>query len=66
MRKKEQGPALGYGPRVGFDGPFVLPNGTVLYYDPKLTQYWDPNTGRYISQQEAIELQSLVKDKRKR
>jgi len=37
-----------YTKRKGLEGPYVYPNGTVLYYDPKVNEYWDPKTDFYV------------------
>lgn len=37
-----------YQSRSGLEGPFLLRNGKVVYYDPKQGQYYDPNTDMYI------------------
>lgn len=42
----------GYGPRKGLEGPFVYSNGSILYYDPREGQYWDPTTDLYVEQDE--------------
>jgi hypothetical protein len=35
-------------PRRGLEGPFVMGNGRVYYYDPKEGKYWDPTTDYYV------------------
>ena len=40
-----------YGPRAGLEGPFNF-SGTVLYYDNKEGQYYDPATDFYVEQAE--------------
>jgi hypothetical protein len=37
-----------YGPRKGLEGPFLFPNGQVLYYDAREGQYYDPRTDFYV------------------
>ena len=53
----------GYGPRKGLEGPFVYPNGQILYYDSKAGQYWDPKTDFYMSNEEMDNLNRQVFDK---
>lgn len=53
----------GYGPRKGLEGPFVYPNGQILYYDPREGQYWDPKTDFYMSNDEMDNLNRQVFDK---
>jgi len=50
----------GFGPRRGLEGPFVYANGRILYYDPKVGQYWDPLTDFYVEQQELNELHNQL------
>lgn len=47
-----------YGPRKGLEGPYIYPNGQILYYDPREGQYWDPTTDFYVSNEEAHNLQN--------
>lgn len=47
-----------FGPRKGLEGPFRYPNGTVLYYDPKEGQYYDPLTDFYVPDEDVAELQN--------
>jgi len=44
-------------PRKGLEGPFYYANGRVLYYDPKVGDYWDPTTDFYVPREEIWELQ---------
>jgi len=44
-------------PRKGLKGPFYYANGRVLYYDPKVGDYWDPTTDFYVPREEIWELQ---------
>ena len=46
-----------YGPRKGLEGPFHYPNGQVLYYDPKIGEYYDPTTDFYVPSEDVAELQ---------
>ena len=46
-----------YGPRKGLEGPFHYPNGQVLYYDPKMGEYYDPTTDFYVPNEDVAELQ---------
>jgi hypothetical protein len=50
----------GYGPRKGLEGPFVYPNGQVLYYDPREGKYYDPTTDIYVEYEDVQELQTQV------
>ena len=43
-------------PRKGLEGPFYFANGRVLYYDPKVGQYYDSTTDFYVPQDEVDEL----------
>lgn len=38
--------------RKGLEGPFRMPSGHIVYYDPKEGQYYDPKTDMYISEEE--------------
>jgi hypothetical protein len=49
-----------YGARKGLEGPFVYPNGQVLYYDPREGEYYDPTTDFYVPRDEVAELQNLI------
>jgi hypothetical protein len=49
-----------FGPRKGLEGPFVYPNGRVLYYDIKEGRYWDPLTDFFLEHDEVAELQQMV------
>lgn len=53
----------GYGPRKGLEGPFVYPNGQILYYDAGAGQYWNPKTDFYMSNEEMDYLNRQVFDK---
>lgn len=53
----------GYEARKGLEGPFVYPNGQILYYDPREGQYWDPKTDFYMSNEEMDHLNRQVFDK---
>lgn len=35
--------------RHGLEGPFFYGGRTVLYYDPRCGQYWDPHTDHYLT-----------------
>ena len=48
----------GYGPRKGLEGPFLMKNGRVVYYDPAEGAYYDPGTDFYLSKDEAARLHS--------
>jgi hypothetical protein len=55
----------------GLEGPFRLKSGKVVYYDPKMGQYYDRDTDMYISQddvdqhslEEAYDLNNGYKDR---
>jgi hypothetical protein len=49
-----------YGPRKGLEGPFHYLNGRVLYYDPKVGEYWDPRTDFYVERDELDQLNQLM------
>ncbi len=51
----------GYGPRKGLEGPFAFLE-RVLYYDPKVGQYWDPRTDFYVEQDEMDQLNRRLVD----
>jgi len=51
-----------YGPRRGLEGPFYYPSGAVLYYDPKVGQYWDPTTDFYVSHEDVCLLKQQIFD----
>jgi hypothetical protein len=53
----------GYGPRKGLEGPFVYPNGQILYYDPREGQYWNPQTDFFKSNEDMDNLNRQVFDK---
>ena len=53
----------GYGPRKGLEGPFVYPNGQILYYDTREGQYWNPQTDFYMSNEDMDDLNRQVFDK---
>lgn len=44
-------------PRKGLEGPFLYPNGRVLYYDATAGEYWDPTTDFFVPRDEVAELQ---------
>jgi hypothetical protein len=44
-----------YGSRKGLEGPFNF-SGRVLYYDNKMSQYYDPRTDFYVDQSEMNEI----------
>lgn len=48
----------GYGPRKGLEGPFLMRNGRVVYYDPAEGAYYDPTTDFYLTSDEASGLHS--------
>lgn len=50
-------PLENYGPRKGLEGPFLMRNGRVVYYDPAEGAYYDPTTDFYLSAQESMALQ---------
>lgn len=50
----------GYKPRKGLEGPFVYPNGQILYYDPREGAYWDPSTDFYVADEDVTELQNQL------
>ena len=52
----------GYGSRKGLEGPFVYPNGHILYYDSPAGQYWDPKTDFYMSNEDMDNLNRQVFD----
>ena len=52
-----------WGPRKGLEGPFHYPNGQVLYYDPKVGQYWDPTTDFYVDNDDVARLQQQIFDR---
>lgn len=49
-------------PRKGLEGPFFYANGKVLYYDPKVGEYWDPTTDFYMSREEMDMLHQMTVD----
>ena len=53
----------GYEARKGLEGPFVYPNGQILYYDPREGQYWDPQTDFFMSNEDMDNLNRQVFDK---
>jgi hypothetical protein len=53
----------GYEARKGLEGPFVYPNGQILYYDPREGQYWDPKTDFFMSNEDMDNLNRQVFDK---
>lgn len=50
-------PLENYGPRKGLEGPFLMRNGRVVYYDPAEGAYYDPTNDFYLSAQESMALQ---------
>jgi hypothetical protein len=34
--------------RKGLEGPYNYPDGSVLYFDPEIREYWDPTTDFYV------------------
>ena len=53
----------GFEARKGLEGPFVYPNGQILYYDPREGQYWDPQTDFFMSNEDMDNLNRQVFDK---
>lgn len=51
-----------YGPRKGLEGPFTYPSGRTLYYDPRVGEYYDPNTDFYVSVEEVNECKAQIFD----
>jgi hypothetical protein len=48
-------------PRIrDMEGPFMFPNGRVVYYDPRAGQYYDRDTDMYLSQRESDKLHRLA------
>jgi hypothetical protein len=43
-------------PRKGLEGPFYFGNGRVLYYDPKVGEYYDSLTDFYVDREEVNQL----------
>jgi hypothetical protein len=41
-----------YVERAGLEGPFFYGGETVLYYDPRVGQYWNPRTDMYLTYDE--------------
>lgn len=56
----------GYEARKGLEGPFVYPNGRILYYSPKDGEYWDPSTDWFVGTYEVEELKNQIFDILKR
>ena len=46
----------------GMKGPFVYPNGRVLYQDRKTNEYYDPRTDFYVAADEVEYLKSQIFD----
>ena len=46
----------------GMKGPFVYPNGRVLYQDRKTNEYYDPRTDFYVPTDEVEYLKSQIFD----
>lgn len=40
-------------PLLGLEGPYQI-NQTVVYFDPKKNQYWDPASDYYLEDDEII------------
>jgi hypothetical protein len=53
---------VSFGPREGLDGPYVYPNGRVLYYDVREGDYWDPLTDFFVDRDEVGLLQKSIFD----
>jgi len=53
---------VSFGPREGLDGPYVYPNGRVLYYDVRQGDYWDPKTDFFVDRDEVVLLQKSIFD----
>ena len=49
-------------PRKGLEGPFFYAGGRVLYYDPKVGEYWDPMTDFYLSNDEMDQINQYLYD----
>lgn len=49
-------------PRKGLEGPFFYAGGRVLYYDPKVGEYWDPTTDFYLSNDEMDQINQYLYD----
>jgi hypothetical protein len=49
----------GYGPKQGFEGPFIV-GANVLYYDTKEKKYWDPKTDMYVRNDEYFRMAGLI------
>lgn len=47
-------------PIKGLDGPFIYPNGRVLYFDPSCNSYYDPTTDFYVDAEEVSFLKNLL------
>ena len=52
-----------FGPRAGLEGPFHYPSGAVLYYDPKVGEYYDPRTDFYVSNEDVAVLKQQIVDR---
>lgn len=46
----------------GMKGPFVYPNGRVLYQDRKTLEYYDPKTDFFVDADEVQFLQNQIFD----
>jgi hypothetical protein len=49
-------------PRKGLEGPFFYAGGRVLYFDPKVGEYWDPMTDFYLSNDEMDQINQYLYD----
>ena len=45
-----------YEERTGLEGPFFYGGETVLYYDSRQGQYWNPRTDMYLTYDEYVEI----------
>jgi hypothetical protein len=46
----------------GLKGPYVYPNGRVIYFDPKQNEYYDPSTDFYLDRDELASLKGQIFD----
>ena len=46
----------------GLKGPYVYPNGRVIYFDPKMNEYYDPRTDFYLDREELESLKNSMLD----
>jgi hypothetical protein len=49
-----------YKARKGLEGPYFYPSGAVLYYDPKVGEYYDPTTDFYVPEDIVSMLKSQI------